>query len=357
MTTNATFISEVLRLTNEFRAQNGLAALKSNVELQATAQGHSQDMAVADYFSHTGKDGSAPWDRAKRVGYAANSMGENIAAGQTTPQSVVQGWIDSPGHRENMLNRSYTELGVGYFLLENDTGSVNYNHYWTQNFGSGDTDPSSNIPSTPSPSPSSSPSPNPSPTVINGTSGNDTLTASSDSQTIYGRSGNDVIKAGAGNDTAYGQQGQDTVYGEDGDDVLVGGSGKDTVIGGSGKDTLIGTFASGDTSTGRGEIDKLTGNAGADLFILGDRTSAFYNGGNTSSSGIEDYALIDDFSLADGDVIQLNGSASNYSLANTPSGLPSGTAIFLKTSGVDELIGIVQNVNTLSLASSAFSFV
>ena len=355
MTTNATFISEVLKLTNEFRTQNGLPALKSNAELQATAQGHSQDMAVADYFSHTGKDGSAPWDRAKRVGYAANSMGENIAAGQTTAQSVVQGWIDSPGHRANLLNRSYTELGVGYFLLENDTGSVNYNHYWTQVFGSGDTDPSSNIPPTPTPTPT--PAPTPTPTVINGTSGNDTLTAGSGSQTIYGYSGNDVIRAGAGNDTAYGQQGQDTIYGEDGDDLLTGGSGKDTVIGGSGKDTLIGTFTSGSTSAGRGEIDNLTGNAGADRFVLGDRTSAFYNDGITSSSGVGDYAAISDFSLADGDIIQLKGSASDYRLATASSGLPSGTAIFLKNSGVDELIGIVQNANTLSLTSPAFAFV
>lgn len=342
MTTNATFISEVLRLTNEFRAQNSLPALKSNAELQATAQGHSQDMAVADYFSHTGKDGSAPWDRAKRVGYAANSMGENIAAGQTTAQSVVQGWIDSPGHRANLINRSYTELGVGYFLLENDTGSVNYNHYWTQVFGSGDKDPSSNI------SPNSNPTPTP--TAINGTSENNTLTAGSGSQTIYGYGGNDVISAGTGNDTI-------TIYGEDGDDLLTGGSGKDNVIGGSGKDTLIGTFTSGGTSAGRGEIDKLTGNAGADRFILGDRTSVFYNDGITSSPGVGDYAEITDFSLADGDIIQLKGSASNYRLATAPNGLPSGTAIFLKNSGVDELIGIVQNANTLSLTSPAFTFV
>jgi len=159
------FENEVLQLTNQFRSENGRSPLKLNVELNATAYGHSQDMAQQDYFSHTGKDGSLPWDRAKEVGYEARAMGENIAAGQRTPQEVVQGWINSPGHRANLLNANYTELGVGYYYLANDTGSVNYNRYWTQVFGSGDTNPSSNLPSpSPSPSPTPAPSPTPSPT-------------------------------------------------------------------------------------------------------------------------------------------------------------------------------------------------
>jgi hypothetical protein len=159
------FETEVLQLTNQFRSENGRSPLKLNAELNATAYGHSKDMAQQDYFSHTGKDGSRPWDRAKRIGYEARAMGENIAAGQSTPQQVVQGWINSPGHRANLLNASYTELGVGYYYQANDTGSVNYNRYWTQMFGSGDTNPSTNLPSpSPSPNPSPSPSPTPSPT-------------------------------------------------------------------------------------------------------------------------------------------------------------------------------------------------
>ena len=116
MATNSAFVDQVLALTNQFRAQNGLAALKANLELNAAAQGHSEDMANQDYFDHTGKNGSLPWDRAKVVGYEARTMGENIAAGQTTPESVVQGWINSPGHRANLLNANFTELGVGYFV-------------------------------------------------------------------------------------------------------------------------------------------------------------------------------------------------------------------------------------------------
>jgi uncharacterized protein YkwD len=146
--TSNSFMNEVLRLTNEFRAQNGLAPLTLNGELNAAAQQYSRTMAQDDFFSHTGKDGSQPWDRAGAIGYEARAMGENIAAGQTTPQEVVQGWINSPGHRENLLNPNYTELGVGYFHMQNDTGKVNYRHYWTQLFGSGDTNPDSKLPRT-----------------------------------------------------------------------------------------------------------------------------------------------------------------------------------------------------------------
>lgn len=145
-TGDSAFVNRVLQLTNQFRAQNGVASLRLNTELNATALGHSRNMAQQDFFSHTGRDGSQPWDRARRIGYEANYMGENIAAGQRTADEVVQGWINSPGHRANLLNRNYTELGVGYYYQANDTGTVNYNRYWTQVFGSGDRNPASYIP-------------------------------------------------------------------------------------------------------------------------------------------------------------------------------------------------------------------
>ncbi len=131
------FAQKVLYLTNEFRADHGLSPLIMNEVLTITAQKYSQLMAEEDFFSHIGEDGSAPWDRAAAEGYTARAMGENIAAGQHTPEEVVRGWINSASHRQNLLNPSYTELGVGYFVLEDDTGQVNYGHYWTQLFGSG----------------------------------------------------------------------------------------------------------------------------------------------------------------------------------------------------------------------------
>lgn len=205
------FINQVLTLTNEFRAQNGLSALKLNTELNAAAQVHSEDMANQDYFDHTGKDGSQPWDRAKVVGYEALSIGENIAAGYTTAQAVVEGWKNSPGHRANMLNSNYTELGVGYFYLANDTGSINYNTYWTQLFGSGDLNPSSNLPSS----------------TASASPGDDQLTGTSASEQLAGEGGNDRIYGGSGNDTLSGGAGDDLLNGGSGNDVLNGGSDKD----------------------------------------------------------------------------------------------------------------------------------
>lgn len=129
------FVKEVVDRTNQFRHQNGLSDLIPNPKLMAAAQAHSQNMASQDFYSHTGKDGSHPADRATAACYNWASMAENIAAGYQTPAEVVQGWIDSPGHRANMLNATLTEIGVGYSFLENDPGKETYYSYWTQLFG------------------------------------------------------------------------------------------------------------------------------------------------------------------------------------------------------------------------------
>jgi uncharacterized protein YkwD len=130
------FIDRVIALTNAFRQQNGLQPLTVNSKLNTAAQVHSQHMATEDFFSHTEPDGSQPWDRMTAAGYSWSQSGENIAAGQTTPEEVVNDWINSPGHRANMLSPKFREIGVGYYELANDTGNVNYHYYWTQVFGS-----------------------------------------------------------------------------------------------------------------------------------------------------------------------------------------------------------------------------
>ncbi len=129
------FAGEVVSLTNQFRATNGLAPLTLNSKLSEAAQTHSQNMATQDFFSHTGKDGSSAGDRVSKTGYDWRTVAENIAAGQSTPSEVVNSWINSPGHRLNILNTTIKEIGVGYFFLAEDTGTTNYNAYWTQNFG------------------------------------------------------------------------------------------------------------------------------------------------------------------------------------------------------------------------------
>ena len=128
-------INQVLELTNAERAKAGLKPLTLNPQLAQAADGHSDSMAADDFFSHTGADGSSVGDRIQETGYQYSRAGENIAAGQRTAEEVVQGWMNSPGHRANILNADYTEIGIGYEYLANDTGSVNYNHYWTQVFG------------------------------------------------------------------------------------------------------------------------------------------------------------------------------------------------------------------------------
>lgn len=132
---NADFQQRVLELTNQYRIENGLSPLTWNNLLDRAADSHSENMAVQDFFSHTDLQGQSSSDRGVTVGYGA-FVGENIAVGYDTPEAVVQGWINSPPHRENLLNPLYQDIGIGYYYLENDTGSENWNHYWTQVFGS-----------------------------------------------------------------------------------------------------------------------------------------------------------------------------------------------------------------------------
>ena len=116
---------EVIRLVNEIRAQNGLSALTYNWELSRVARYKSQDMVDNRYFSHTSPTYGTPFQMIRSFGLSYRSAGENIAYGQRTPQAVVNAWMNSSGHRANILNAAYTQIGVGY---------VAAGHYWTQMF-------------------------------------------------------------------------------------------------------------------------------------------------------------------------------------------------------------------------------
>lgn len=116
---------EVVRLVNEERAKNGLRALTYNWELSRVARIKSQDMKDIGYFSHTSPTYGTPFQMIKSFGITYRSAGENIARGQKTPETVVNAWMNSSGHRANILNASYTEIGVGYVAEGN---------YWTQMF-------------------------------------------------------------------------------------------------------------------------------------------------------------------------------------------------------------------------------
>lgn len=133
------FKQRVIDRTNMYREQHGCAALTVNSKLNQSAQGHSDDMAYNDFFSHTGSNGSTLETRLKAVGYAYWSAAENIAAGYSTPEDVVDAWYNetppNDGHRLNILNCDLQEIGVGYTYLADDTGKKNYHHYWVQDFG------------------------------------------------------------------------------------------------------------------------------------------------------------------------------------------------------------------------------
>ena len=140
-TSNATFEDQVLVLVNQRRAAGAtcggapyapVAPLTMNGTLRTAARLHSQDMAAQNYFSHTSLDGRTFSQRMTNAGYAgAFPWGENIAAGQPTPQAVVDAWMSSPGHCTNIMNGSYRAIGVGYAFRAGST----YGHYWTQDFG------------------------------------------------------------------------------------------------------------------------------------------------------------------------------------------------------------------------------
>lgn len=115
----------VVELTNAERAAAGCEPLAVDERLTAAAQLHGEDMLAQDYFDHTSLDGRSPWDRAEAQGYE-NPGAENIAKGQATAEEVVRAWMDSPGHRANILDCDLREIGVGHA-----------ERVWTQLFGRG----------------------------------------------------------------------------------------------------------------------------------------------------------------------------------------------------------------------------
>lgn len=119
------FEQEVIRLVNKIRAENGLNTLSYDWELARVARFKSQDMKDNKYFSHTSPVYGSPFQMIKNFGISFRSAGENIAKGYSTPQAVVNGWMNSSGHRANILNAAYTHIGVGY---------VSGGNYWTQMF-------------------------------------------------------------------------------------------------------------------------------------------------------------------------------------------------------------------------------
>ncbi|MFJ2438372.1 CAP domain-containing protein [Streptomyces anulatus] len=125
--TDASARSEVLALVNQERAKVGCSPLSTSAPLTSLAQNFSEDMAARSFFDHTDPDGDTPWDRAAQAGVQGLGA-ENIARGQADAQAVMEGWMNSEGHRANILNCDYKTIGIG--VHEGSGGP-----WWVQNFG------------------------------------------------------------------------------------------------------------------------------------------------------------------------------------------------------------------------------
>lgn len=136
----SSLLTNVLGLVNDVRASGyscggvsypAAAPLRANAKLNAAASKYARSMATHDFFSHTSPGGSTPVARIEAEGYRWRAWGENIAGGQRTASDVVQGWLASSGHCKNIMNRNFTEIGLGY---AEDLDST-YDRYWVQDFG------------------------------------------------------------------------------------------------------------------------------------------------------------------------------------------------------------------------------
>ena len=124
-TSLSSYEKEVVRLVNEIRVSNGLNKLKISEELSNVARIKSQDMKDNNYFAHESPTYGSPFDMMRKFNISYRAAAENIAKGQSTPQRVVDAWMNSQGHRKNILNSSYTHIGVGH---------VKSGNFWTQMF-------------------------------------------------------------------------------------------------------------------------------------------------------------------------------------------------------------------------------
>jgi uncharacterized protein YkwD len=119
---------QVLAMVNSERAKAGCSALTTDSRLAGAARAHSSDMASRNYFSHDTPEGTSVGTRVTGAGYQWSNVGENIAYGQPDAQSVMQAWMNSSGHRANILNCAFRNIGIG-------TANSSRGLYWTQEFG------------------------------------------------------------------------------------------------------------------------------------------------------------------------------------------------------------------------------
>lgn len=286
---------QMLALINQERSEAGVAPLRLNTLLNESSEDHSQWIIDTDRFSHTGQGNSSPTERMLEAEYPLEGSwrtGENIAwqSERGAPgiaddvQQLHQSLMNSPGHRANILDRNFDEIGIGIERgdMRGFDGVV-----VTQNFATTGGDTARFLESGPSTSPAPSPGapqpvPDPEPDAgPDAVDGRALIAARKpDSRDVFefkfGTNGNDQIAtkgatsiaiAGAGNDKVSGAWGHDFLNGQAGDDVLRGGNGNDTLLGGGGDDVLKG-WTGNDLLVGGWGDDTMTGGRGADTFAF-----------------------------------------------------------------------------------------
>jgi uncharacterized protein YkwD len=133
-TAPTSFASRALARTNSYRSQFNCPPLRENTQLEQAALAHSQDMALHGYFDHNSPSGQTPWDRIHAAGYQFSMAAENLAAGYSTPEAVIDAFFNetppNDGHRRNLLNCALQDVGFAYYYQK---GSA-YGSYWTQDF-------------------------------------------------------------------------------------------------------------------------------------------------------------------------------------------------------------------------------
>jgi uncharacterized protein YkwD len=128
--------SELIRRINDARRARHLSPLKFSGTLSSAAQSHVTDLVEHNFeLTHTGSDGSSVRVRARRENYPSSYVGENVAAGNYSVEDTFEQWMNSPGHRDNILDPDYTEIGIGYYL---NAPNTSYDHYWVTVFGNPD---------------------------------------------------------------------------------------------------------------------------------------------------------------------------------------------------------------------------
>jgi serralysin len=348
MTVASQFEMQMLALINAERAAVGLQALRINSRLNTAAETHSQWMLNADIFSHTGANGSSAGDRMRAAGYVFSgnwTNGENIAwqseRGATGISDDVinlhNSLMNSPGHRANILNPNFIEIGIGIeFGQFTSNGQTWPAVIATQNFARSSADNGG-------PGDPILPVVSELADTVTGTDIGELIDALGGNDRVLGNGGADTLRGGQGNDTLFGGDGNDTLQGGADADKLIGNLGNDRLLGDAGNDSLWG-YAGNDLLEGGAGNDSLIGGAGSDRFIFRngfgtDRVSDFVDNVDT---------LVFGGGLWDGSMSVRNFVATYATVSGTSVIFDFGGGNVVTVNGVNSLAQLYDDISFIA---------